>query len=78
VFLNTSTVDAYVRQFSGHTQINATDLRLLRYPDRDSLLGMGAAAVERRGWPATQEAIDALAAAFVAAFDEEAPPAQAA
>lgn len=77
VFLNTSTIDAYVRQFSGHTQINATDLRLLRYPDRDSLLGMGAAA-ERQGWPATQDAVDALAGAFVAAFEEDAPDAQAA
>lgn len=71
VFLNTSTVDAYVRQFSGHTQINATDLRLLRYPDPEALLRMGAAA-ERNGWPANQSAIDGLARAFVAAFDDDA------
>lgn len=77
MFLNTSTVDAYVRQFSGHTQINATDLRLLRYPDRDSVLGMGAIA-ERHGWPGTQDAVDAIAGAFVEAFEEDAPDARAA
>jgi len=31
-FLNSSVVDRYVRQFSGHTQINAADLQHLRYP----------------------------------------------
>lgn len=77
VFLNTSTVDAYVRQFSGHTQINATDLRLLRYPDRATLLAIGAAA-ERYGWPSDQDAIDGLARAFVAAFADGARDVQAA
>jgi adenine-specific DNA-methyltransferase len=67
VFLNTSTVDDYVRQFSGHTQINATDLRLLRYPDRNSLLRMGAL-VETRGWPVTQAAVDAIAHACIVGF----------
>lgn len=77
VFLNTSTVDAYVRQFSGHTQINATDLRLLRYPDRETLLGLGAAA-EQNGWPSSQEAIDALAQTFVVGFRDGAQVVQAA
>jgi adenine-specific DNA-methyltransferase len=31
-FLNSTLVDAYFRQFNGHTQVNATDLRSLRYP----------------------------------------------
>jgi adenine-specific DNA-methyltransferase len=31
-FLNSTIVDEYFRQFSGHTQVNATDLRSLRYP----------------------------------------------
>lgn len=43
VYLNSSLVDRYFRQFSGHTQVNATDLRSLRYPNRDALIRMGAA-----------------------------------
>ncbi len=41
VFLNSSAVDNYFRQFSGHTQVNATDLRNLHYPSKDSILGLG-------------------------------------
>ena len=43
VFLNSSVVDSYFRQFSGHTQVNAGDLRTMRFPDPDALvrLGMG-------------------------------------
>jgi adenine-specific DNA-methyltransferase len=40
-FLNSSVVDAYFRQFSGHTQVNAADLRRLRYPDRRQLEKLG-------------------------------------
>lgn len=36
-YLNSSFVDAYFRQFNGHTQVNASDLRLLRYPSEESL-----------------------------------------
>lgn len=39
-FLNSDLVDTYVRQFSGHTQVNATDLRRLRYPDVETLRAM--------------------------------------
>ena len=42
LFLNSTMVDAYFRQFSGHTQVNATDLRMLRYPDRHALELLGA------------------------------------
>lgn len=41
LFLNSSYVDDYFRQFSGHTQVNATDLRRLRYPAADSLALLG-------------------------------------
>jgi adenine-specific DNA-methyltransferase len=34
VFLNSTLVDQYFRQMNGHTQVNATDLRTLRYPTR--------------------------------------------
>lgn len=40
-FLNSSVVDAHFRQFSGHTQVNATDLRKLRYPTREALEALG-------------------------------------
>lgn len=40
-FLNSTLVDTYVRQFNGHTQVNATDLRRLRYPTREQLLSLG-------------------------------------
>jgi adenine-specific DNA-methyltransferase len=40
-FLNSTVVDQYFRRFSGHTQVNATDLRTLVYPDRDTLEAMG-------------------------------------
>jgi adenine-specific DNA-methyltransferase len=41
-FLNSTLVDMYFRQFNGHTQVNATDLRSLRYPTRAQLLALGA------------------------------------
>jgi adenine-specific DNA-methyltransferase len=40
-FLNSSSIDRYFRQFNGHTQVNATDLRSLRYPDRETLIALG-------------------------------------
>jgi adenine-specific DNA-methyltransferase len=70
IFLNTSTVDQFVRQFSGHTQINATDLRLLRYPDRATLVRLGGL-VTSHGWPRDQRDIDALAGECVAGFEPD-------
>ncbi|MDO8732140.1 MAG: Eco57I restriction-modification methylase domain-containing protein [Actinomycetota bacterium] len=40
-YLNTRFVDEAFRQFSGHTQVNATDLKELRYPTVDQLRIMG-------------------------------------
>jgi adenine-specific DNA-methyltransferase len=40
-FLNTQAVDDWFREFNGHTQVNATDLRALSYPDRNALIGLG-------------------------------------
>ncbi len=40
-YLNSTLVDAYFRQFSGHTQVNATDLRSLKYPDLAALERLG-------------------------------------
>ena len=41
VFLNSTAVDAYFRQFSGHTQVNAGDLRSLRFPSAGVLDRLG-------------------------------------
>lgn len=41
VFLSSSAVDACFRRFSGHTQVNATDLRRMRYPSRETLVALG-------------------------------------
>ncbi|MGR6862767.1 Eco57I restriction-modification methylase domain-containing protein [Aliivibrio salmonicida] len=41
VFLNSTLVDKYFRQMNGHTQVNATDLRTLRYPTKEQLISMG-------------------------------------
>ena len=40
-FLNSTLVDDYFRQFNGHTQVNATDLRSIKYPHPDRLMILG-------------------------------------
>jgi adenine-specific DNA-methyltransferase len=40
-FLNSTLVDLYFRQFSGHTQVNATDLRNMKYPTKAQLEELG-------------------------------------
>ena len=41
IFLNTTAVDKNFRIFSGHTQVNATDLKLMKYPSRANLMSLG-------------------------------------
>ena len=41
-WLNGSVVDRCFRTFSGHTQVNATDLRSMNYPDGQALRRLGA------------------------------------
>lgn len=41
VFLNMTAVDESFRRFNGHTQVNATDLKLMKYPSREALLQLG-------------------------------------
>lgn len=57
MWLNSSIVDRYFRTFSGHTQVNATDLRSVRYPEMTALRRLGRLASE--SLPA-QADIDAL------------------
>lgn len=59
-YLNTTAVDRYFRQFSGHTQVNATDLRSLRYPDLEALRRIADRVGDRIDDP---EAVDAAVAA---------------
>ncbi|MGH9666154.1 MAG: SAM-dependent methyltransferase, partial [Bryobacteraceae bacterium] len=40
-FLNTTAVDDHFRRFNGQTQVNATDLRLMKYPSRAALVALG-------------------------------------
>jgi adenine-specific DNA-methyltransferase len=58
-FLNSTTVDQYFRSFSGHTQVNATDLRKLAYPDRATLVAMG---TELKTPTVAQDELDRLVA----------------
>lgn len=41
LFLNSSIVDKYFRQFNGHTQVNVTDLKAITYPTKKQLLFIG-------------------------------------
>jgi adenine-specific DNA-methyltransferase len=40
-FLNSTVLDKRFRVFSGHTQVNATDLRNMKYPTRRFLMALG-------------------------------------
>ena len=63
-FLNTTTVDQFLRQFNGHTQVNATDLRSFRYPEEREMEALGDAAHPGM----RQDAIDDAANRIVSAF----------
>jgi adenine-specific DNA-methyltransferase len=57
MFLNSTLIDQYFRQFNGHTQVNATDLRNIHYPTKSQLTNLGQRVVEM---PVEQQALDAL------------------
>jgi adenine-specific DNA-methyltransferase len=62
VWMNSTLVDRFFRTFSGHTQVNATDLRSMRFPTRDALRQLGQGA----GPLASQASVDQLVSAVVA------------
>lgn len=41
IYLNTTGVDENFRRSSGHTQVNATDLKMMKYPSRKALMALG-------------------------------------
>jgi adenine-specific DNA-methyltransferase len=47
VFLNSTIVDDNFRRFSGHTQVNATDLKQMKYPSRATLMTLGEWAMQQ-------------------------------
>jgi len=57
LYLNSTLFDQYFRIFSGHTQVNATDLRKMHYPARDKLLRLGA---HVKNHMPDQETVDAI------------------
>ena len=59
-FLNSTVLDSYFRVFSGHTQVNATDLRNMSYPSLGQLKMLGS---KYRG-SMSQEEIDNLVASL--------------
>jgi adenine-specific DNA-methyltransferase len=65
-FLNSTIVDLYFRQFNGHTQVNATDLRNMRYPTRMQLEELGTAVSAH---VADQELIDSLVGEMTTVVD---------
>ncbi len=63
LFLNSTAVDRHFRNFSGHTQVNATDLRSMKFPTERTLVRFGKWAAKHRTMD--QGKIDA----FIEVFD---------
>lgn len=68
VFLNATLTDEFFRLYSGHTQVNATDLRSLRYPTRKELMALGASI--GTVFP-DQEGVDRLIERFLPTMESE-------
>lgn len=71
IYLNSNLVDRYFRQFNGHTQVNAADLRSLRYPDRKTLERVGGKVRES---PLPQREIDELVEKELARMTDDENP----
>ena len=71
IYLNSSLVDRFFRQFNGHTQVNATDLRSMKYPAREILERMGK---QTDGLMLTQEAIDHIIEEEIAPMTDDVNP----
>lgn len=58
VYLNTQYIDAQFRLFSGHTQVNVSDLKKLKYPSKREIVWLGQEIQKCSDW--TQELFDVL------------------
>lgn len=56
-YLNSTQADQQFRRFSGHTQVNATDLKQMKYPSREILMALGEWAMRQQAL--TQSELDA-------------------
>jgi len=54
--LNMTAVDEQFRRFNGHTQVNATDLKTMKYPSRQALLKLGEWVMQQK--TTSQEMLD--------------------
>ena len=59
VWLNSTFLDNKFRKFSGHTQVNATDLRNLPFPSKEKLVELGKKLEKYDSW--NQELFDSIA-----------------
>lgn len=66
-WLNSSLVDGFFRTFSGHTQVNATDLKTMRYPTVAALRSIGEG---RSATLPVQEVIDLLVSHALTALQD--------
>lgn len=64
LFLNSSQLDNYFRVFSGHTQVNASDLRQMRFPSLEQLKELGD--VEAEDQQSIDGTVDAVLAPMAA------------
>ncbi|MEU0254952.1 Eco57I restriction-modification methylase domain-containing protein [Streptomyces sp. NPDC006184] len=72
LWLNSTLLDRFIRRFSGHTQVNATDLRNLRYPSTTQLRALGGEWIEG-GWP-DQDKLDDLVERHLEPAGPTSPP----
>lgn len=63
-FLNSTAIDLHFRRFNGHTQVNASDLKLFKYPSRECLISLGVWALSE-GAGISQERIDEKVSAII-------------
>ena len=70
-YLNSGLLDRYFRIFSGHTQVNATDLRSIPYPAREMLESIGH---QSGDWRLTQREINEIIGENILGMQDQSNP----